>query len=131
MLPVDDLHPVIENASIKDIISSLTRDGIGCCFVKSTFSKDDFIGLITDGDLRRALEKNDYSQWESITANKIMTKDPVTINKKSLAIDALKKMENNSKQKGLMVLPVIDEIENIEKLVGFIRLHDLVKSGLK
>ena len=39
-------------------------------------------------------------------------------------------MENNSKQKGLMVLPVIDEIENIEKLVGFIRLHDLVKSGL-
>ena len=57
MLPVDDLHPVIENASIKDIISSLTRDGIGCCFVKSTFSKEDFIGLITDGDLRRALEK--------------------------------------------------------------------------
>tara|TARA_Y100000589_G_scaffold39186_1_gene32846 strand:- start:7329 stop:8327 length:999 start_codon:yes stop_codon:yes gene_type:complete len=131
MIPIEDLHPIYNNDSIKDIISSLTRDGIGCCFVKSKVSKGDFIGIITDGDLRRALEKNDYSRWESITADKIMTKDPITVHKKSLAIDALNKMENNSKRKGLMVLPVISDLKNQEKLVGFIRLHDLVKSGLK
>ena len=131
MIPVEDLHPINNNASIKDIISSLTKDGIGCCLVKSNFNKDDFIGIITDGDLRRALEKNDYSRWESITAEKIVTKDPITINKQSLAIDALKKMENNSKRKGVLVLPVIGDFKNQEKLVGFIRLHDLVKSGLK
>ena len=55
------------------------------------------IGLITDGDLRRSLEKNAPETWSSLRAEKLMTINPITIYEKDLAINALELMENNKK----------------------------------
>ena len=77
-------------------------------------------GLITDGDLRRMLEKHhDYTRLKAID---IMTPNPLTIQKDSLVVDAL----NLMKEKNITQLPVLDD----HKYVGVIHLHDILKEGI-
>ena len=86
------------------------------------------IGIITDGDLRRALRHYEPNVWESLVAEEIMTKDPIIIEPDIFAIEALKLMEDNSKKQSVSVLPVI----NVKsEFLGILRLHDLVQAGLK
>ena len=61
------------------------------------------------------------------TKNQIMTKDPLTINPQVLAIEALNLMEN--RQNSINVLPVIEK--RGKEIVGILRLHDIIQSGLK
>ena len=56
-----------------------------------------------------------------------MTKNPITINDNELAMDAISLMENNEK-KPISVLPVLNDSK---KMVGILRLHDLVQAGIK
>ena len=88
--------------------------------------KNKIDGLITDGDLRRALRAHAPEKWAMLTAADIMTKDPLTIENSVLAIDAMKRMERNNK-KAVSVLPVVG-VDG--KVVGVLRLHDLVQAGL-
>ena len=80
-------------------------------------------GIITEGDLRRGLQK--YPDILQLPAMKIMTADPITVSPDILAYDALKIMENRPSQ--ISVLPVVDKNG---RAIGIIRLHDLVKLGL-
>jgi hypothetical protein len=89
-------------------------------------SKNKIDGLITDGDLRRALRTHAPEKWAMLTAADIMTRDPLTIEHSVLAIDAMKRMERNNK-KAVSVLPVVG-VDG--KVVGVLRLHDLVQAGL-
>ena len=124
--PSNELKPLFTFSSFIDVLTELTRGGIGCCWVKENNETDDLIGLITDGDLRRALRQYDSNEWKSLKAGDIMTNDPIVINKDLLAIEALNIMENN-RRKPISVLPVLDEQS---KFIGLLRLHDLVKAGL-
>ena len=124
--PANELKPLFLFSSFVDVLTELTRGGVGCCWVKENNEKNNLIGLITDGDLRRALRKYDSNEWESLKARDIMTNDPIMINKDLLAIDALNIMENN-RRKPISVLPVLD---NDSQFIGLLRLHDLVKAGL-
>ena len=126
MIKDKDLKPINPDASLQEIIYHLTNDAIGSCLIQYPDSKGKLYGIITDGDLRRALKFHSNKNWESLTAEDIMTKDPITIEKDILVVDALKKMELN-RRKPVSVLPVVDK-QNI--ILGLLRLHDLIKSGL-
>jgi arabinose-5-phosphate isomerase len=82
-------------------------------------------GVITDGDLRRAIERTSYELLAQLTGDDFMTRKPVVVTPERLAFDALRLMEDRPRQ--ISVLPVIDQDE---KCVGLIRVHDIVRSGL-
>lgn len=80
----------------------------------------ELIGIITDGDLRRMLMK--HPNIEEIKAHDIMTKNPKTINKNDLVVNALELMQNKS----ITQLPVMED----GNYVGMIHIHDIIKEGI-
>ena len=84
------------------------------------------VGLITDGDLRRALRDHNSEEWASLKAYDLMTTDPITTTTEVLAVEAIKEMEHN-RRKAISVLPVVNEDQQLQ---GLLRLHDLVQAGL-
>tara|TARA_B100000242_G_scaffold286147_1_gene251419 strand:- start:403 stop:1116 length:714 start_codon:yes stop_codon:yes gene_type:complete len=126
MRPEQEIKPLSENSSLLEVITEMTSANIGSCWIKDPNNEKKLIGLITDGDLRRALKKFEPKKWETLVAGEIMTKDPIYVNPDILAIEALNIMENN-KRKSISVLPVIGT-DFLFK--GFLRLHDLVQAGL-
>jgi arabinose-5-phosphate isomerase len=83
---------------------------------------ENLVGIITDGDLRRQLEKS--LDLHNLKASDIMTKNPKVIDADSLASFALQKMENYS-------ITSLIATSDSDKPVGIIHLHDLVKLGLQ
>lgn len=75
-------------------------------------------GLITDGDLRRALER--HEDIRGLSAGDVMTRRPVTVAPEALLRDALARMETRARQ--LSVLPVVD---GGGRAAGLLRLHDI------
>jgi len=82
------------------------------------------MGIITDGDLRRAIQKSNPAELGNLIAETFMTSNPITVEPNELAYTALQLMENRPSQ--ISVLPVVDGTRS----VGLLRLHDLVRSGL-
>ncbi|MEP6742734.1 MAG: CBS domain-containing protein [bacterium] len=82
-------------------------------------------GIITDGDLRRAVQKRSPVDLEALRAETFMTRDPVTLGPGELAHNPLKLMEKRPSQ--ISVLPVVNGACHC---VGLSRLHDVVRSGL-
>ncbi|BEV35546.1 KpsF/GutQ family sugar-phosphate isomerase [Synechococcus sp. M16CYN] len=126
MIPASELHPLQLQTPLPDVISGLTRDGIGSGWVENPTSPGHLVGLLTDGDLRRALQNHNAETWTTLTASDLMTVDPITVHSDVLVIKALEQMENN-RRKPISVLPVV---EHDRRLMGLLRLHDLVRAGL-
>ena len=126
MIDISDLPVVYNSSNLRSIILSITsivenKKGVGFTLVKN--KKDpSYIGLITDGDLRRALSKNNSGDWDNIIAENICTKNPRTIDKKTTVIDALEKMEKN-KPGSITCLGVTSEKE----VIGFLTMHDVLQ----
>jgi len=116
---------IATDASWMDIVSAITNYGLGAVNVIDNEGR--LAGIITDGDLRRSLQRigtRDLA-FANLRCDELMTRDPVVTNPEMLAFDALRLMEDRPSQ--INVLPVIDR----ERLcVGLIRLHDIVRSGL-
>lgn len=106
------------NVPIKDAIVELSKKGLGA--VSIVDDNDILLGIITDGDLRRQLEKG--VDVYGMNVEDIMTSYPATINADMLAIDALKIM----KTKNISCLIVVDK--NI--VIGTIRLQDIIGVGI-
>lgn len=123
-LRVDDLASqnarpfVLPSASIRDVIVEMTRTRLGATAV--TDEKENVLGIITDGDLRRMLEK--AASFESLTAKDIMTANPKMIEKGTLAVNALEQMRSAN------ISQLI--VEEAGVYTGIIHLHDLVKEGI-
>lgn len=83
------------------------------------------LGLVTDGDIRRGIQKHGR-EFMDVSVESVMTPDPIHVHEKDKAIDALLMMEHRPNQ--IMVLPVVNEDE---KCVGLLRLHDLIRAGLR
>ena len=111
------------DAGWENVVSSISKDALGAVNVVDSNGK--LVGIITDGDLRRTIERMDSNQMGSLNASDMMTKEPITITKEMLAFDALSVMEERSSQ--ISVLPVVDE-DGIA--IGLLRLHDIVRSGI-
>ncbi len=119
MISGDAVPKVTEAASIKDTIYEITSKRLGTTCVVDNDGK--LVGIITDGDLRRLLEKT--LDLQNLTAADIMTKNPKTIKAGYLASFALQQMENYH------ITTLV--IEEFNKPVGIVHLHDLVKLGLQ
>ena len=105
------------DASLKEIIVEMTRKRLGVTAVVDSEYK--LLGIITDGDLRRMLERKDLEQ---ILAKEIMTQNPLVIAPEEMAVNALDIM----RKKEITHLVVAEN----NKYLGIIHLHDLVKEGL-
>jgi arabinose-5-phosphate isomerase len=118
-LYVDNEKPQVKTeATIKEVIMEMTKKRLGVTAVTDAEGK--LAGIITDGDLRRMLEKADDIQ--SITARDIMTQKPKTIVPGEMAVNALDLMRKNS----ITTLAVVED----GIYLGILHLHDLVKEGL-
>ncbi|MEB3265577.1 MAG: KpsF/GutQ family sugar-phosphate isomerase [Cyanobacteriota bacterium] len=126
MIPVARLRPLAPQASLADVIAHLTADGVGSSWVATPEDPRRLGGLITDGDLRRALQTHGPDQWSRLTAVDLMTADPITVEASTLAITALARMERRHRRE-ISVLPVVAEPEG--PMLGLLRLHDLVQAG--
>jgi arabinose-5-phosphate isomerase len=78
-------------------------------------------GLVTDGDVRRALQAHD--DIRTLRASDVMTKSPTTISADALVHDALRLMEDRPSQ--ISVLPVVDPATR--QCLGLIRVHDIYR----
>ena len=134
MVPASELEPLAPEAPLSAVIGQLTRPtngkgSLGAAWVRGAGisggeSGGGSGGLITDGDLRRTLQRHPPEAWASVQASAMATSDPISVTPDTLAAEALRVMERNPAQ-ALSVLPVIDGGE----LVGLLRLHDLVQAG--
>ncbi|HZX75483.1 MAG TPA: KpsF/GutQ family sugar-phosphate isomerase [Cyclobacteriaceae bacterium] len=109
---------VMEDASIKDVIIEISSKRLGATAV---IDKDqNLLGIITDGDLRRMLQKeNDITK---LKAKDIMTRNPKIIAADEYAVKALQLMQQSS------ITQLV--VTNDKKIAGFVHLHDLLKEGI-
>lgn len=114
---------VSTDANWLDVVKAISKSALGAVNVVEQDSS--LRGIVTDGDLRRTIERTAPDSLSSITAESMMTASPVTASPDMLAFDALKLMEERLSQ--ISVLPVVD-VDG--KCVGLLRLHDIVRSGL-
>lgn len=122
LLILDQGEPIISvSATMKELIETITKPNLGGAIVVDNHRK--IIGIVTDGDLRRAILK--FGNILDRKIEEIMTKNPICVKKGTKAIDALHIMEDRPSQ--ISVLPVIDDED---KPIGLIRIHDLIKAGL-
>lgn len=109
---------VLPNAGIREVIVEMTNKRLGVTVV---VSKENIIeGIITDGDLRRMLEKE--RSFDGLKAKDIMSESPVSIEPNLLAVDALEIM----KAKSISQLVVADN--SLYK--GIVHIHDIIKEGI-
>jgi arabinose-5-phosphate isomerase len=106
------------DASLKEVIMEMTSKRLGATAVVNEALE--LLGIITDGDLRRMLEKN--ADTSRVHAGEIMSSKPTTIQKDALAVEALEILRT----KDISQLPVMDG----NKYVGFLHIHDLIKEGI-
>ncbi len=109
---------VLPTASLKEVIVEITEKRLGVTAV--TDEQNGVIGIITDGDLRRMLEKS--SDLRSVTASDILSAGPKTINPGVMAVEALDVLRNNDISQLIVA-------ENGQYL-GILHIHDLVKEGI-
>ncbi len=114
----NELPLVKANTPLKDVILEISSKRLGCTAVID--ENKNLLGIITDGDLRRMLEKN--TNLTDIKAADIMTRTPKRIEKDEFAVKALHQMQESN----ITQLAVMDG----EHVVGFVHLHDLLKEGI-
>lgn len=112
--------PVVKkNTSLKDAILEMTSKRLGATCVVD--GENRLAGIITDGDLRRLLQRT--SKISDLAAEDVMTKTPKTIKQDVLAVLALDEMETFN----ITQLVIVDDER---RPIGIVHLHDLVKAGL-
>ncbi|MEE9263096.1 MAG: CBS domain-containing protein, partial [Vicinamibacteria bacterium] len=114
----DEIPRVKAHALMRDVLYEMSRKGLGVTSVVD--DKGKLVGVISDGDLRRQLEKDEALL--SKKAGECMTRDPVTIDRQELATSALALME----ERKITSLLVPDGSGGI---AGIIHLHDLWRLG--
>ena len=123
-LKVGDLYPlhefpvILPSASIQDAIHEISSKRLGATAVVDV--RGDLVGIITDGDVRRMLERS--TDWATIQITDMMNTFPKTIDAEAFATEALARMQSNN----ITQLVVTAQ----KKAVGFIHLHDLLKEGI-
>lgn len=108
---------VSSEANVKEIIFEISSKRLG---VTAVVDNNEIVGIITDGDIRRMLEKT--LNFENITAKDIMTSHPKKIEATAMVSDALNVLESNK----ITQLVVVDA----GKYQGIIHLHDILKEGI-
>ncbi|MEI7980212.1 MAG: KpsF/GutQ family sugar-phosphate isomerase [Bacteroidota bacterium] len=115
---VTNMAPTVQyNDDIKSVIVEISSKRLGATAV---LKKNKLVGIITDGDLRRMLEKK--TDIGVLKAEDIMSSSPRTINPDTLVIHALSLMRQNN----ITQLLVVDK----NKYIGVIHIHDILREGI-
>jgi arabinose-5-phosphate isomerase len=118
----DALPLVSEDILMRQAIFVISEKGLGITGVIDTEGR--LIGAITDGDLRRGLERDDHML--NLEAKKVMTRNPKHVLSTDLAVHALAVMEDHS-----ITSLFVMEKGDLERPVGLIHIHDFLKSGIR
>jgi len=105
------------NSSFRDVIMELMSKRVGAVVV---IREEDVVGIITDGDLKRVLDKYQEKCFE-LTAAEIMVPYPIVIQKGTKVNIALKMMDQ--RERPISVVPVLDG----NKFIGILRIHDIFR----
>lgn len=125
----DLMHSGVEAPTVSrqaawiEVLTTISQGGLGA--VNVVDDAGNLVGIITDGDLRRLLQRGQYLELETLTASSMMTQNPTVVSPDVLAYHALQLMENRPSQ--ISMLPVVEKQQHC---IGLIRLHDIVRSGL-
>jgi len=117
----DKVACVSPDDTLKSVVLAMTRCPLGAACVVGPDRKLE--GLITDGDLRRALQASDDIRL--LSAREIMTRRPSLVTPEVLLKEALRVMEDRPSQ--ISVLPVVEAATNV--CLGLIRIHDIYQSA--
>ncbi len=113
-----NMKPQVEaDADIKKVIIEISENMLG---VVAVTENDKIIGIITDGDIRRMLSKND--DFNQLQAKDVMSANPRVINNDAMAVDAMEIIEENNISQLLA--------EEDGKYAGVVHLHNLIKEGI-
>ena len=112
-----------ENEKMKTALKIMTSKKLGILIIRN--KKNLTIGIVTDGDLKRAIQKN--KDIQNLTVKNIMTKNPMSIDRNELAARALNLM--NSKKKKITSLCVYDK-HNKLKTIGIIHIHNILENNI-
>ena len=115
----DQLPFVKCGVTVKDALFVITGKGYGATCVLN--DDGELIGIFTDGDLRRLMEKSGNDAF-STRIEDAMTKTPRTISPEALAAEAVRIMEQRE-------ISVLIAVEN-KKPVGIVHIHELLKAGI-
>jgi arabinose-5-phosphate isomerase len=116
----DQVPRVLASMQMKDVLFEMTRKRLGFTTVVGADGR--LVGIISDGDLRRQMERHGYTLLDR-TAEECMTRTPVLIGKRDLATQALALME----ERKITSLVVADDQGAIE---GVLHLHDVLKTEM-
>lgn len=115
-----DLPLVHAGTRMRDVIYEMSRKGLGMtCVVQAD---DELLGIITDGDLRRLMERT--TDTLSLTAAEVMTRNPATIEPRALAVQALHVLEQRK------ITSVVVASGDPKRAVGVVHLHDLWRTEM-
>ena len=115
----DSLPLVDTNASFIDALLTMSEKHLGVAIILDT--NKDCLGVLTDGDVRRALMK--YRDVHQIELTAVLTKHPKTIESSALVVSALKLMQEHK----ITVLLVLDKQQ---KPCGLLHMHDILRAGI-
>lgn len=115
---VNNQKPQVDiNAKVKDVIIEISEKMLG---VTAVMDKEKVVGIVTDGDVRRMLSK--YDNISGLTARDIMTSSPKAIDVDTLAIKALKLLQ----EKSISQLLAFDG----DTYAGVVHIHNLINEGI-
>lgn len=114
----NDTPKVAPTAPMQEVILEISGKCLG---VTAVVEDNKVVGAITDGDLRRMLQRN--PEYSNLTAKEVMTIQPKTIREDALVVDALELM----KEKNITNLFVVDDAQ---RYLGVIHIHDIIKEGI-
>ena len=113
-----DNKPIVKSDDlVNSVILEISNKRLGATAV---IDNDELKGIITDGDLRRMIEKEE--DFSTLRARDIMTKDPIIMNTEDLAYNGLRLMEKNN----ISQLIILDN----DSYVGIVHIHDIIKLGV-
>lgn len=115
----DEMAKVYEDSPLSQVILEITSKRLGATCIMNR--DDKLVGIVTDGDLRRLMEKR-HDIWD-LTAKEVMTNHPKCVHIGILAAQALHVMEEYS----INALIIVNENG---APVGMVHIHDLIKAGL-
>ena len=114
---------VKNNTTVKNALLVISDKGLGVTGVLD--SNDKLIGIITDGDIRRGLEKSGNTIFEN-NADFLMSKNPISITNETLAITALEIMEKHN-----ITSLFVYSNSDLKKPDGIVHIHDILKTGIR
>ena len=118
LIQLHETPAVFEDDEIKSAIIEISKKRLGATAVLN--KKKEIVGIITDGDVRRMFEK--YEVFNKVLAKDIMNTQPKTIDKDTLAIEAMNAMQQNN------ISQLI--VTNNGQYEGILHIHDVIREGI-